>query len=172
MFHEKVTGDYHWCQQRIARWKEQEGRKEKHGGRIGRKKGQNDARTREVEWWIARRGNESEASDRRYTYQQCGAPVLRGPPRLSANTFLRVPSKLCTSTITDYFLLSWFRLIITAKLPAYVSRFRQFRYLEIIRRLFYERFSVTRWFLIVSFCRFRDRFVWKKFHWRRDFVRV
>lgn len=73
--------------------------------------------TREVEWWIARRGNESEASDRRYTYQQCGAPVLRGPPRLSANTFLRVPSKLTAWTIADRFLLSRFPLVIADNLP-------------------------------------------------------
>ena len=125
------------CRQRKKESKKkrerEEGRgSEKHRGRTGRKKGQNDAGTREVEWWIARRGNESEASDRRYTYQQCGAPVLRGPPRLSANTFLRVPSKLCASTIADYFLLSWFRLVITANLSKYhVPRSEQFCYSEI-----------------------------------------
>lgn len=56
----KAPGDYHWARAACA---EREGRR-------------NDAGTRELEWWIARRGNESEPSDRRCTYQQCGPGFL------------------------------------------------------------------------------------------------
>ena len=53
-FTKKVTGDYqlgagNGKRSRKRREKEREREREKHGGRTGRKKGQNDAGTREVE---------------------------------------------------------------------------------------------------------------------------